>query len=193
MQENYIQITTNQNENITNADIRREKIITKKGLIITSILLIFVSIFLDLYFIYLTNLEVYMKVLLCIIHPTVLVIFSFLPSGLFVEFNYNNNQFIYHKTSIIPYIWNKCTKHVIDINTIQKFKIETIFILSFYSYELNGSKFLCFRNFSLFYEDKNGNSIKITSGRDRNCVSEFSQSVLDIPRKLDCWLENKDF
>ena len=180
MQENYIQITTNQNENITNADIRREKIITKKGLIITSILLIFVSIFLDLYFIYLTNLEFYMKVILCIIHPTVLVIFSFLPSGLFVEFNYNNNQFIYHKTSIIPYIWNKCTKHVIDINTIKKFKIET-------------SKFLCFRNFGLFYEDINGNSIKITSGRDRNCVSEFSKSVLDIPKKLDCWLENKDF
>ena len=112
-----------------------------------------------------------MKVLLCIIHPTVLVIFSFLPSGLFVEFNYNNNQFIYHKTSIIPYIWNKCTKHVIDINTIKKFKIET-------------SKFLCFRNFGLFYEDINGNSIKITSGRDKNCVSKFSKSVLDIPKKI---------
>ena len=52
MQENYIQLTTTQNENIKNADIRREKIITKKGLIITSILLIFVSIFLDLYFSY---------------------------------------------------------------------------------------------------------------------------------------------
>ena len=186
MEDNYNQIpnsqnlvTENQNNQITNI-IRSEKIITRKGIIITCILLFFVSIFLDLYLIYLTDIKLYMKVLLCIIHPLLFIIFLFIPSGLYVEFNYSENKFIYHKTCILPFIWNKCTRNEVDLNNIEKFRIET-------------SKFLWFRNFRLFYEDKQENSIKITSGRDRNCVKSFSFSVLNIPVKLNCWLKNQDF
>ena len=51
MEGNNNQINTNLNVN----NIRSEKIITRKGIIITCILLFFVSIFLDLYFILLTD------------------------------------------------------------------------------------------------------------------------------------------
>ena len=176
MEENISQIQTNLNTN----NIRQEKIITRKGIIITCILLFFVSIFLDLYFIYIADIQIVMKVLLCIIHPLLFVIFLFIPSGLYIEFNYALNRFIYHKTCLIPYIWKKCTKNQMDIDTIEKFKIDT-------------SKFLWFRNFNLYYEDKNGNTIKITSGRDKNCVSNFTKGVLNIPIKLNCWLKNQDF
>ena len=186
MEDNNNQIITSQNALIENQNnqmanlIRSEKIITRKGIIITCILLFFVSIFLDLYFIYLTDIVLYVKVLLCINHPLLFVIFLFIPSGLYVEFNYSNNKYIYHKTCIIPFIWNRCTRKEVDLNDIEKFRIET-------------SKCLWFRNFRLFYEDKQENSIKITNGRDRNCVKNFSLSVLNIPEKLNCWLKNKDF
>ena len=176
MEENYNPIITNMNAN----NIRSEKIITRKGIIITCILLFFVSIFLDLYFIYVADIQIVMKVLLCIIHPLLFVIFLFIPSGLYYEFDYSNNIFIYYKTCIIPYIWNKCTKEEIDLNIIEKFKIET-------------SKFLWFRNFWLYYDDKDGNTIKIIYGRDKNCVKNFSNNVLNIPNKLNCWLKNQDF
>ena len=176
MEDNSTQITTNLNTNNT----RQEKIITRKGIIITCILLFFVSIFLDLYFIYIADIRNVMKVLLCIIHPLLFVIFLFIPSGLYIEFNYIENKFIYHKTCIIPYIWKKCTKNEIGIDNIEKFKIDT-------------SKFLWFRNFNLYYEDKNGNTIKIISGRDKNCVTNFTKGVLNIPNKLNCWLKNQDF
>ena len=71
---------------------RQEKIITRKGIIITCILLFFVSIFLDLYFIYISEIKIVMKVILCIIHPLLFVIFSFIPSGLYIEFNYNEKK-----------------------------------------------------------------------------------------------------
>ena len=176
MDENNTQIKANLNTN----NIRQEKIITRKGIIITCILLFFVSIFLDLYFIYIADIQIVMRVLLCIIHPLLFVIFLFIPSGLYIQFNYSENKFIYHKTCIIPYIWNKCTKNEIDIETIEKFKIDT-------------SKFLWFRNFNLYYDNKNGNTIKITSGRDKNCVRDFTKGVLNIPVKLNSWLKNQDF
>ena len=176
MEENPQEIKKNLNDN----NIRNEKIITRKGIIITCILLFFVSIFLDLYFIYVSDIQIVMKVLLCIIHPLLFVIFLFIPSGLYIEFNYSENKFIFHKTCLIPYIWNKCTRSQIDIDIIEKFKIDT-------------GKFLWFRNFNLYYEDKNGNTIKITSGRDKNCVSNFTKGVLNIPIKLNCWLKNQDF
>ena len=47
--------------------------------------------------------------------------------------------------------------------------------------------------FNLYYEDINGNTIKITSGRDKNCVSNFTKGVLNIPIKLNFWLKNQDF
>ena len=176
MEENPQEIKMNLNDN----NIRNEKIITRKGIIITCILLFFVSIFLDLYFIYVSDIQIVMKVLLCIIHPLLFVIFLFIPSGLYIEFNYSENKFIFHKTCLIPYIWNKCTRRQIDIDIIEKFKIDT-------------SKFLWFRNFNLYYEDKSGNTIKITSGRDRNYLRNFTKGVLNIPIKLNCWLKNQDF
>ena len=167
-----------QNQNLI--PIRKEKIITRKGIIITCILLFFVSILLDLYFIYLSSFKLGMKIALCIIHPLLFVIFLFIPSGLYYEFNYSNNKFIYHKTCIIPNILKICTKKTVDLDTIEKFKIET-------------KKFLFFRIFNLYYEDKEKNTIKITRGRDRNCVREFTKNVLNIPIKLNCWLKNQDF
>ena len=183
MEGNYSEIKTNNNEVNENQNMpekRSEKIITRKGIIITCILLFFVSIFLDLYFIYLTNIILSMKIVLCIIHPLLFVIFLFFPSGLYYEFNYIEKKFIYHKTCILPYIWNRCTKKSVDLDSIEKFKIDT-------------SKFLWFRIFNLYYEDKEKNTIKITRGRDRNCVGEFTKNVLNIPIKLNCWLKNQDF
>ena len=176
MEGNDSQINTNLNVN----NIRSEKIITRKGIIITCILLFFVSIFLDLYFILLTDLILVMKIILCIIHPLLFIIFLFIPSGLYIEFNYSQNKFIFYKTCIIPYLWKRYTKNEIDIDTIETFKIDT-------------SKFLFFRMFNLYYEGKNGNTIKITSGRDKNCVSNFTKGVLNIPIKLNFWLKNQDF
>ena len=176
MEGNDSQINTNLNVN----NIRSEKIITRKGIIITCILLFFVSIFLDLYFILLTDIHLVMKIILCIIHPLLFIIFLFIPSGLYIEFNYSQNKFIFYNTCIIPYIWKSCTTNEIDIDTIETFKIDT-------------SKFLFFRMFNLYYEDKNGNTIKITSGRDKNCVSNFTEGVLNVPIKLNCWLKNQDF
>ena len=160
--------------------IRKEKIITRKGIIITCILLFFVSILLDLYFIYLTSFKLGMKIALCIIHPLLFVIFLFIPSGLYYEFNYSNNKFIYHKTCIIPKILKICTKKIVDLDTIEKFKIETY-------------KFLFFRFFNLYYEDKENNTIKIIQGRDRHCVREFNKNIINLPIKLNCWLKNEDF
>ena len=177
----------NNNENINISsdyskikNIRQEKIITRKGIIITCILLFFVSIFLDLYFIYISQVRLFMKIILCIIHPLLFVIFSFIPSGLYIEFNYDEKKFKYYKTCIIPYIWNKCTKNELDIDTIQEFQIET-------------GTFLCFRYFSLYYTNKNGNKLKIINGRDKNCRSKFSEEILNIPIKLNHWLNNEDF
>ena len=160
--------------------MRKEKIITRKGIIITCILLFFVSILLDLYFVYLSSFSLGMKIALCIIHPLLFVIFLFIPSGLYYEFNYTNNKFNYHKTCIIPYILRRCTRKSVDLDTIEKFKIDTC-------------KFLFFRIFNLYYVDKENNTIKITRGRDRNCIREFSKSVLNIPVKLNCWLKNQDY
>ena len=159
---------------------RQEKIITRKGIIITCILLFFVSIFLDLYFIYISKVKLFMKIILCIIHPLLFVIFSFIPSGLYIEFNYDEKIVKYYKTCIIPYIWNKCTKNEINIADIQEFSIDT-------------SKFLWMNKFNLYYNSKNGDKIKIISGRDKNCRSKFSEEVLNIPVKLNCWLKNEDF
>ena len=167
-----------QNQNLI--PIRKEKIITRKGIIITCILLFFVSILLDLYFIYLTSFKLGMKIALCIIHPLLFVIFLFIPSGLYYEFNYSNNKFIYHKTCIIPNILKICTKKTVDLDIIKKFKIET-------------KKFLFFRIFNLYYEDKENNTIKIIQGRDRHCVREFNKNIINIPIKLNCWLKNEDF
>ena len=169
---------SSENESIKN--IRNEKIITRKGIIITCILLFFVSIFLDLYFIYISKVKLFMKIILCIIHPLLFVIFSFIPSGLYIEFNYDEQKFKYYKTCIIPYIWNKCTKNEINIEDIQEFSIDT-------------SKFLWMNKFNLYYNNKNGDKIKIISGRDKNCRSKFSEEVLNIPVKLNCWLKNEDF
>ena len=188
MEENNIQISTSLNINENNENniaqnelnIRKEKITTRKGLIITSIILIFVSIFLDLFVVYLTNYDTSKKVFLCLIHPTVFLVFIFLPSGLYIEFNYSENKFKYNKTCLVPYVLNKCTKNEIDIDTIKEFKITT-------------NKCLCCRRFNLFYEDINGSMIKITSGRDRNCVKNFSKSVINIPLKLNSWLKNQEF
>ena len=116
-----------------------------------------------------------MKVILCIIHPLLFVIFSFIPSGLYLEFDYDENKFKYHKTSIVPWVWNKCTKNEISIEDIQEFSIDT-------------STFLFFN-----YTDKNGKKIKIIRGRDKNCRSQFSKEVLNIPDKLNSWLKNEDF
>ena len=160
--------------------MRKEKIITRKGIIITCILLFFVSILLDLYFVYLSSFSLGMKIALCIIHPLLFVIFLFIPSGLYYEFNYTNNKFNYHKTCIIPYILRRCTRKSVDLDIIEKFKIDTC-------------KFLFFRIFNLYYVDKENNTIKITRGRDRNCIREFSKSVLNIPVKLNCWLKNQDY
>ena len=121
-----------------------------------------------------------MKIILCIIHPLLFVIFSFIPSGLYIEFNYDEKIFKYYKTCIIPYIWNKCTKNEINIEDIQEFSIDT-------------SKFLWMNKFNLYYNNKNGDKIKIISGRDKNCRSKFSEEVLNIPVKLNCWLKNEDF
>ena len=161
-------------------NIRSEKIITRKGIIITSIILIFVSIFLDLFVVYVTNYSTDKKVFLCIIHPTVFLVFIFLPSGLYVEFNYSENKFKYNKTCLVPYVLNKCTKNEVDLNIIKEFKITT-------------NKCLCCRRFCLYYTDINDNIIKITNGRDRNCVKTFSKSVINIPLKLNFWLKNQDF
>ena len=182
MEENYTKITSSTNENNTNQDknVRKEKMITRKGLIITTILLIFVSIFLDLYVVYLTDYDIYKKVFLCIIHPTVFMVFIFLPSGLYIEFNYTENKFIYNQTCLVPCVLNKCTRNEVDMNNIKEFLIFT-------------SKCLCCRRFTLFYRDIYDNLIKITSGRDKNCVSNFSKSVLNIPIKLNHWLKNQDF
>ena len=169
---------SSENEPIKNK--RQEKIITRKGIIITCILLFFVSIFLDLYFIYISKVKLFMKIILCIIHPLLFVIFSFIPSGLYIEFNYDEKIFKYYKTCIIPYIWNKCTKNEINIEDIQEFSIDT-------------SKFLWMNKFNLYYNNKNGDKIKIISGRDKNCRSKFSEEVLNIPVKLNCWLKNEDF
>ena len=168
------------NSNNTNKNIRKEKIITRRGIIITCILLFFVSIFLDLYFIYISKITLVMKVILCIIHPLLFVIFSFIPSGLYLEFIYDENKFIYHKTSIVPWVWNKCTRNEISIEDIQEFSIDT-------------GTFLWFRSFNLYYTDKNGKKIKIINGRDKNCRSQFSNEVLNLPDKLNSWLKNEDF
>ena len=167
-------------ENQNLIPMRKEKIITRKGIIITCILLFFVSIFLDLYFIYVSRFVLGMKIALCIIHPLLFVIFLFIPSGLYYEFNYTENKFNYHKTCIIPYILKGCTRKSVDLDIIVKFKIDT-------------SKFLFCRIFNLYYEDKENNTIKITRGRDRNCIREFSKNVLNIPVKLNYWLRNQDF
>ena len=167
-------------ENETIKNIRQEKLITRKGIIITCILLFFVSIFLDLYFIYISKVKLFMKIILCIIHPLLFVIFCFIPSGLFIEFNYDEKKFKYYMTCIIPYIWNKCTKKEIDIEDIQEFTIDT-------------STLLWMRKFNLYYTNKNGDKLKIISGRDKNCRSKFSEEVLNIPVKLNCWLKNEDF
>jgi len=173
-------LKTSNKENEANKNIRKEKIITRRGIIITCILLFFVSIFLDLYFIYISKITLVMKVILCIIHPLLFVIFSFIPSGLYLEFDYDENKFKYHKTSIVPWVWNKCTKNEISIEDIQEFSIDT-------------STFLFFRIFNLYYTDKNGKKIKIIRGRDKNCRSQFSKEVLNIPDKLNSWLKNEDF
>ena len=157
---------------------RQEKIITRKGIIITCILLFFVSIFLDLYFIYISKVKLFMKIILCIIHPLLFVIFSFIPSGLYIEFNYEEKKFKYYKTCIIPYIWNKCTKN--EIENIKEFIIDT-------------SKFLWFNRFTLYYLNNENDKIKIISGRDKNCRKDFSKEVLNIPVKLNFWLKNEDF
>ena len=167
-------------ENEINKNIRKEKMITRKGIIITCILLFFVSIFLDLYFIYISKITFVMKVVLCIIHPLLFVIFSFIPSGLYLEFDYDENKFRYHMTSIVPWVWNKCTRHEISIEDILEFSIDT-------------STFLWFRAFNLYYTDKSGKKKKIINGRDKNCRSEFSKEVLNIPHKLNSWLKNEDF
>ena len=159
---------------------RQEKIITRKGIIITCILLFFVSIFLDLYFIYISKVKLFMKIILCIIHPLLFVIFCFIPSGLYIEFNYDEKKFKYYKICIIPYIWNKCTKNEIDIEDIQEFSIDTGILL-------------WMRKFNLYYTNKNGDKFKIISGRDKNCLCKFSKEVLNIPVKLNCWLKNEDF
>ena len=168
------------NSNNTNKNIRKEKMITRRGIIITYILLFFVSIFLDLYFIYISKITLVMKVILCIIHPLLFVIFSFIPSGLYLEFIYDENKFIYHKTSIVPWVWNKCTRNEISIEDIQEFSIDT-------------GTFLWFRSFNLYYTDKSGKKIKIINGRDKNCRSQFSNEVLNLPDKLNSWLKNEDF
>ena len=168
-------LKTSNKENEANKNIRKEKIITRRGIIITCILLFFVSIFLELYFIYISKITLVMKVILCIIHPLLFVIFSFIPSGLYLEFDYDENKFKYHKTSIVPWVWNKCTKNEISIEDIQEFSIDT-------------STFLFFN-----YTDKNGKKIKIIRGRDKNCRSQFSKEVLNIPDKLNSWLKNEDF
>jgi len=173
-------LKTSNKENEANKNIRKEKIITRRGIIITCILLFFVSIFLELYFIYISKITLVMKVILCIIHPLLFVIFSFIPSGLYLEFDYDENKFKYHKTSIVPWVWNKCTKNEISIEDIQEFSIDT-------------STFLFFRIFNLYYTDKNGKKIKIIRGRDKNCRSQFSKEVLNIPDKLNSWLKNEDF
>ena len=160
--------------------IRKEKIITRKGIIISCIILFVVSVLLDLYFIFLSKFKLGMKIAVCIIHPLIFVVYLFIPSGLYYEFNYSNNKFIYHKTCIIPYILKICTKKSVDLDTIEKFKITTI-------------KFLFFRFFNLYYEDKENNTIKITHGRDRHCVREFNKNIMNIPIKLNCWLKNEDF
>ena len=178
--ENSEVLKTSNNENEANKNIRKEKMITRRGIIITCILLFFVSIFLDLYFIYISKITFVMKVILCIIHPLLFVIFSFIPSGLYLEFNYDENKFIYHKTSIVPLVWNKCTRNEINIDNIQEFSIDT-------------GTFLWFRSFNLYYTDKSGKKIKIISGRDKNCRSQFSKEVLNIPDKLNSWLKNEDF
>ena len=178
--ENSEVLKTSNNENEANKNIRKEKMITRRGIIITCILLFFVSIFLDLYFIYISKITFVMKVILCIIHPLLFVIFSFIPSGLYLEFNYDKNKFIYHKTSIVPWVWNKCTRNEISIDNIQEFSIDT-------------GTFLWFRSFNLYYTDKSGKKIKIISGRDKNCRSQFSKEVLNIPDKLNSWLKNEDF
>ena len=178
--ENSEVLKTSNNENEANKNIRKEKMITRRGIIITCILLFFVSIFLDLYFIYISKITFVMKVILCIIHPLLFVIFSFIPSGLYLEFNYDENKFIYHKTSIVPWVWNKCTRNEISIDNIQEFSIDT-------------GTFLWFRSFNLYYTDKSGKKIKIISGRDKNCRSQFSKEVLNIPDKLNSWLKNEDF
>ena len=159
---------------------RQEKIITRKGIIITCILLFFVSIFLDLYFIFISKAVFFMKVILCLIHPMLFVIFCFIPSGLFIEFNYTEKKFKYYKTCIIPYIWDKCTKNEIELENIEKFNIHT-------------SVILWLRPYSLSYTNKNGEEITIASGRDKNCRCQFSKEVLNIPTKLNCWLKNEDF
>ena len=92
MIENNEKINISSSEDIIKNN-RQEKIITRKGIIITCILLFFVSIFLDLYFIYISEIKIIMKVILCIIHPLLFVIFSFIPSGLYIEFNYNEKNF----------------------------------------------------------------------------------------------------
>ena len=92
MIENNEKINISSSEDIIKNN-RQEKIITRKGIIITCILLFFVSIFLDLYFIYISEIKIFMKVILCIIHPLLFVIFSFIPSGLYIEFNYNEKNF----------------------------------------------------------------------------------------------------
>ena len=178
--ENSEVLKTSNNENEAIKNIRKEKMITRRGIIITCILLFFVSIFLDLYFIYISKITFVMKVILCIIHPLLFVIFSFIPSGLYLEFNYDKNKFIYHKTSIVPWVWNKCTRNEISIDNIQEFSIDT-------------GTFLWFRSFNLYYTDKSGKKIKIISGRDKNCRSQFSKEVLNIPDKLNSWLKNEDF
>jgi len=178
--ENSEVLKTSNNENEANKNIRKEKMITRRGIIITCILLFFVSIFLDLYFIYISKITFVMKVILCIIHPLLFVIFSFIPSGLYLEFNYDENKFIYHKTSIVPWVWNKCTRNEINIDNIQEFSIDT-------------GTFLWFRSFNLYYTYKSGKKIKIISGRDKNCRSQFSKEVLNIPDKLNSWLKNEDF
>ena len=169
---------SSENEPIKN--IRNEKITTRKGIIITCILFFFVSIFLDLYFIYISKVKLFMKIILCIIHPLLFVIFCFIPSGLYIEFNYDEKKFKYYMTCIIPYIWNKCTKNEIDIEDIREFNIET-------------SSLLWMRKFNLYYINKNGDKLKIISGRDKNCRSKFSEEVLNIPVKLNYWLKNEDF
>ena len=121
---------TNENQKISSennlvGNIRKEKIITRRGIIITCILLFFVSIFLDFYFIYFSKIQIVMKVILCIIHPLLFVIFSFIPSGLYIEFNYDEKIFKYYKTCIIPYIWSNCTKNELKIEDIQEFSIDT--------------------------------------------------------------------
>ena len=136
--------------------IRSEKIITRISIIITCILLFFVSIFLDFYFIYFSDIHLVPKILLCINHPLLFVIFLFIPSGIYIQFRYEENKIIYFKTCLIPYLYSRCTRTEIVMDEIKNFSLVK-------------SKCLWCKNFKLYYNNKKGETIKIISGRDKLC------------------------